>query len=265
MSNITKNIRFYLAILCTLALAAGIGLPLAKRATAAQANQPPFATTTQQRAGKKYHVLYVTESKGFRHQSLHESEDIIEQLGAANGFDVTLTHMAEKYITPQYLKNLDVIVFYTTGELPLTDEQKKAFLNFIKSGKGFVGIHSATDTFYQWPEYGEMIGAYFDGHPWTQENTVTITNLDPKNPISGHWEESFSLKEETYQFRNFEKDKVKVTMCLDKSKTDMTKKGVKATEFPLTWYRDYGKGRVFYTALGHRPEVWRDQRYQKMI
>jgi uncharacterized protein len=149
--------------------------------------------------------------------------------------------------------------------LPLSDGQKKAFLDFIKSGKGFVGIHSATDTFYKWPEYGEMIGGYFDGHPWTQNDTVTIKNLDPKNPITGHWEESFNLTEEIYQYKEFNKDKVTVTMSLDTSKTDMTKKGVKASEFPLTWYRNYGKGRVFYTALGHRPEVWRDQRFQKMI
>jgi len=250
MSNISKKTRVYFALFCLLAFGAGFALQLADPATAAKGN---------------VRVLYVTQCKGFHHKSLHLSEDIMEELGAANGYDVTLTHMAEKYLTPEYLKNLDLIVFYTTGELPLSDVQKKAFLDFIKSGKGFIGIHSATDTFYKWPEYGEMIGAYFDGHPWTEGDTVTIKNLDPKNPISGHWEESFSLQEETYQFKEFNKDKVTVTMSLDKSKTDMTKKGVKATEFPLTWYRNYGKGRVFYTALGHRPEVWQDKRYQTMI
>jgi uncharacterized protein len=244
------NTRFYFVILCVLAFVAGVGMHMAKEVLAAKGN---------------VRVLYVTQSKGFRHQSLHESEGIMEELGATNGFNVTLTHKAEKYITPENLKNLDVIVFYTTGELPLSDGQKKAFLDFIKSGKGFVGIHSATDTFYKWPEYGEMIGGYFDGHPWNQNDTVTINNLDPKNPITGHWEESFTLTEEIYQYKEFNKDKVTVTMSLDKSKTDMTKKGVKASEFPLTWYRNYGKGRVFYTALGHRPEVWRDQRFQKMI
>jgi uncharacterized protein len=246
----SKNTKLYLAAFCLLAFASGVGLNLMNGVLAAKG---------------KVRVLYVTQSKGFRHQSLHVSEDIMEELGASNGFDVTLTHKAEKYITPEHLKNLDVIVFYTTGELPFSDSQKKAFLDFIKSGKGFIGIHSATDTFYKWPEYGEMIGGYFNGHPWTQNDTVTINNLDPKNPISGHWEESFSLQEETYQYKEFNKDKVTVTMKLDTSKTDMTKKGVKGTEFPLTWYRDYGKGRVFYTALGHRPEVWQDPRFQKMI
>ncbi|MCI0336384.1 MAG: ThuA domain-containing protein [Acidobacteria bacterium] len=245
-----NNRRFNFAVLCALAIIIGFGAHLMKHAIAAKGD---------------FSVLYVTQSKGFRHASLHESEDFMEELGATNGFDVTLTHKAEKYLTPEGLKNIDVIVFYTTGELPLSEQQKKAFLDFVKSGKGFVGIHSATDTFYKWPEYGEMIGGYFDGHPWTQNDTVTITNLDRKNPISGHWEDSFTLTEEIYQYKEFNKDKVTVTMSLDKSKTDMTKKGVKAAEFPLTWYRNYGKGRVFYTALGHRPEVWRDQRYQTMI
>lgn len=214
---------------------------------------------------KALRILYVTQSKGFRHASLHESEDVIEELGAANGYKVTLTHKAESHLTPQGLRNYDVVIFYTTGELPLTDAQKTGFLNFIKSGKGFVGIHSATDTFYKWPEYGEMIGGYFDGHPWTQNDTVTIKAHDRANPLTSHWEESFKLQEEIYQYKEFNKANVTVTMSLDTAGTDMTKRGIKAKEFPLTWFRNYGKGRVFYTALGHRPEVWRDQRFQTMI
>lgn len=228
----------------------GAGLDLTKRAAATE---------------NGLRVLYVTQSKGFRHASLHESEDVMEELGSTNGFDVILTHKAEKYFTKDFLKKLDVVVFYTTGELPLSDEQKAAFLDFVKSGKGFVGIHSATDTFYKWPQYGEMIGGYFDGHPWTQNDTVGILATDRKNPITKHWEESFKLTEEIYQFKNFDREKVTVTMSLDPANTDMTKNGIKAKEFPVTWYRDYGKGRVFYTSLGHRPEVWHDQRYQTMI
>ena len=220
-------------------------------------------TTATARPGKK--ILYVTQSMGFRHSSLHLSEDIIEELGTANGYDVTLTHKFERFANPETLKTFDVIIFYTTLELPLSDAQKKAFLDWIKSGKGFIGLHSATDTYYKWPEYGEMIGGYFDGHPWTENSTVGISAFDRKNRFSSHFEESFKLQEEIYQFRNFNKDKVTVTMSLDKANTDMTLKGIKAAEFPLTWYRDYGKGRVFYTALGHRSEVWQDQRYQKMV
>lgn len=219
--------------------------------------------TASGKPGRK--ILYVTQSMGFRHASLHLSEDIIEQIGTANGYDVTLTHKFERFASPETLKAYDVIIFYTTGELPLSDAQKKAFLDWIRSGKGFIGLHSATDTYYKWPEYGEMIGGYFDGHPWTEKATVGISAFDRTNIFTSHFEESFKLQEEIYQFRNFNQDKVKVVMSLDKANTDMTLKGIKAAEFPLTWYRDYGKGRVFYTALGHRNEVWQDQRYQKMV
>ena len=210
-------------------------------------------------------VAYVTESKGFKHAVLPESEEIMKSLGPKQGFEVTVSHEAEQLFTPANLRNLEVIIFYTTGELPLTDDQKSLFLDFVKSGKGFIGIHSATDTFYKWPEYGEMIGAYFDGHPWTQENEVAISAFDRTNPVTRVWPESFRLQEETYQFRDFDATKSKVTMRLDTEHTDMTKKGIKAKEFPLTWFRSYGKGKVFYTALGHRPEVWRDSRYQTMM
>jgi type 1 glutamine amidotransferase len=210
-------------------------------------------------------ILYITQSKGFKHGVLPESEKIMQDLAGKNGFELTGSQEAEKVITPENLKSLDVIIFYTTGELPLTDEQKMAFLNFVKSGKAFIGIHSATDTFYQWPEYGEMIGGYFNKHPWTSRDTVTIKTTDRRFPVTKHWEESFKLTEEIYQFKNFNAEKVKVTMWLDTANTDMTKKGIEVKEFPISWYRSYGKGRVFYTALGHNPEVWRDQRYQTMI
>src|SRR5262245_43870320 len=110
--------------------------------------------TTTAAAQRKTRLLFVTQCKGFRHQVLHQAEEIMEQLGAKNGFDVTITQMAENKLTPAALKNLDVIVFYTTGELPLSDAQKKALLDWVKSGKFFLGIHSATDTLYKWPEYG---------------------------------------------------------------------------------------------------------------
>jgi type 1 glutamine amidotransferase len=209
-------------------------------------------------------IVYITQSKGFKHGVLPESEKIMQDLAGKNGFVLTGSQEAEKVITPENLKSLDVIIFYTTGELPLTDEQKSAFLNFVKSGKAFIGIHSATDTFYQWPEYGEMIGGYFNKHPWTSRDTVTIKTTDRQFPVTKHWEESFKLTEEIYQFKNFNAEN-KVTMWLDTANTDMTKKGIEVKEFPISWYRSYGKGRVFYTALGHNPEVWRDQRFQTMI
>jgi uncharacterized protein len=199
-------------------------------------------------------VLFVTQSKGFRHASLHLAEERIETWGAQNGFDVTLTQMAEKYITPAQLKNYDAIIFYTTMELPLSDAQKTALLNWIKSGKFFMGLHSATDTFYKWPEYGQMIGGYFNKHPWTENIQVTLKTEDKTHPVSRHLPDGWSMKEEIYQIKDFiGRDKTHVLVSLDQSKTDMTRPGVEAKDFPLVWWHDYGKGKVLYNAFGHRP------------
>ena len=210
-------------------------------------------------------VVYITQSKGFKHAVLPESARIMKELGDKHGFDVTVTDTAENVITPETLKNTDVIIFYTTGELPLSDEQKSALLNFVKSGKAFIGIHSATDTFYKWPEYGEMINGYFDGHPWTQDTEVTIKVDDRTHVTTKHLPASLTFKEEIYQFKQFVPERVKVLVSLDTTKTDMTRTGIKATSFPLVWYKSYGKGRVFYTALGHRPEIWQSDWYQTML
>ena len=225
----------------------------------------PSATTTVA-AQRKPRLLYVTQSKGFRHQSLHLSEEIMEQLGAKNGFDVDITQMAEAKLTPENLKNLNVIVFYTTGELPLSDAQKRALLDWVKSGKFFMGLHSATDTFYKWPEYGEMIGGYFNKHPWTENIDVTIKTEDRAHPVTRHLPEAWSMKEEIYQIKDFiGRDKAHVLVSLDQTKTDMNRPGVEAKDFPLVWWRDYGKGKVMYNAMGHRPDVWAKDWYQMMI
>lgn len=217
------------------------------------------------KTAKKLRLLYVTQSMGFRHQSLHKSEEIMEQLGNKNGFEVTLTQMAELKLTAANIKNYDVIVFYTTGELPLSDDQKTLLLNWIKGGKLFMGLHSATDTFYKWPDYGEMINGWFDGHPWTQETEVTIKVDDRSHPITSHLPESMTFKEEIYQLKEFNPEKVKVLVSLDTTKTNMTLKGIRAKQFPLVYFRDYGKGKVVYNAIGHRPDIWTSEWYQTML
>ena len=123
---------------------------------------------------KKRKVLYLTHSAGFKHAVLPESEKVFKELGEKSGaFEVVATQDCS-LLNKEALKQFDVVVFYTTGELPISDEQKQDFMAFIKSGKGFIGIHSATDTFYKWAEYGDMIGGYFDQHPWHQEVTVKV-------------------------------------------------------------------------------------------
>jgi type 1 glutamine amidotransferase len=216
-------------------------------------------------ARAKHKVLYLTHSAGFKHDVLPVSEEIMKEMGERTGaFEVTATKDCS-LISRDSLKQYDAVVFYTTGELPLSDEQKAAFLDFIKSGKGFVGIHSATDTFYKWPEYGELIGGYFDQHPWHQDVTVNVE--DNHHPATKHLGKSFQIKDEIYQFKDFSRSRVHVLLSLDTNSVDLTKPAAHRTDkdFALAWWRNYGKGRVFYTALGHREEVWRDARFQQMM
>ena len=213
----------------------------------------------------KRKVLYLTHSAGFKHEVLPLSRQILKEIGERSGaFEVTATEDCS-LLSRSGLTNFDAVVFYTTGELPISDEQKLAFLDFIKSGKGFVGIHSATDTFYKWPEYGELIGGYFDGHPWHQD--VTIKVEDRRHPATRHLEKSFNIKDEIYQIKNFSRDRVHVLMSLDPNSVDLQLPAVhrKDKDFAIAWWRRYGAGRVFYTALGHRPEVWQDERFQQHL
>jgi type 1 glutamine amidotransferase len=214
-------------------------------------------------AAKK--VLYLTHSAGFKHDVLPLSETILKEIGERSGaFDVTATSDCG-LINRDSLKQFAAVVFYTTGELPFSEDQKAAFLDFIRSGKGFAGIHSATDTFYKWPEYGELIGGHFDGHPWHQDVMVNVE--DREHPATRHLEKSFQIKDEIYQFKEFSRANVHVLLSLDPVSVDLSLPGVhrQDRDFALAWCRSYGKGRVFYTALGHRAEVWNDPRFQQLL
>jgi type 1 glutamine amidotransferase len=257
MLQVTMKKIFLLSLFVALAFAS-----LHSSKTSAKVSGNSSATANK---AAKHKVLYVTHSAGFKHAVLPVSEQIFKQLGERSGaFEATVTQDCS-IISKEGLKPFDVVVFYTTGELPISDEQKAAFMNFIKSGKGFVGIHSATDTFYKWPEYGEMIGGYFDQHPWHKEVSVKVE--DTKNPATKHLGSSFIITDEIYQHKNFSRQNVQVLLSLDVTSVDLNAKNVHRTDkdFALAWCRKYGKGRVFYTALGHRPEVWQDERFQNHL
>lgn len=217
----------------------------------------------------KKRLLVITESKGFRHgcvtrkgDELSLVEKTLTELGEKNGFDVVCSQDSRSAITAENLKTFDAVFFYTTGELPLSDTQKADLLQFIRSGKGFAGSHSATDTFYKWPDYGNLIGGYFDGHPWHKKITVRVE--DTRHPATRHLGDSFVITDEIYQFREpYDRSKLHVLMRMDMKDEKPGKR--KDNDNALAWTHQYGKGRVFYTALGHRDEVWKDERFQKHI
>jgi type 1 glutamine amidotransferase len=193
------------------------------------------------------------------------SAQILQNLGRQTGaFEVTPTEDSS-LVTRDGLARYDAVVFFTSGELPMSDGQKAALLDFVRSGRGFVGIHSATDTLYDWPDYGALVGAYFDGHPWHQ--TVTLRVEDRTHPASSALPPTFSLNEEIYQFRNWSRANVHVLVSLDAASVDVSAPGVNRADrdFALAWARSEGRGRMFYTALGHEPGVWQDARFQQHL
>jgi type 1 glutamine amidotransferase len=191
-------------------------------------------------------------------------EDTFFELAEKTGlFDVVCSQDSRREIVAENLKQFDAVFFYTTGPLPLSDTQKADLLGFIRSGKGFAGSHSATDTFYNWKEYGELIGGYFDGHPWHQKITVIVE--DKRHPATKHLGDKFEITDEIYQFKApYSRKNLHVLMRLD---MDSVKNPGKRADKDnaLAWTHEVGKGRVFYTALGHRDEVWRDPRFQHHV
>jgi type 1 glutamine amidotransferase len=223
---------------------------------------PPPAGAKTPRKGK---LLYMTLSAGFHHEVVPFSTEIVKQIGEKSGaFDTTVTENVGDF-TAANLKQYDAVMFYTTGELPMTEEEKRAFIDFVRSGHGFVGVHSATDTFYQWEDYLKLIGAYFNDHPWNQKVTVEVA--DPFSPLVSFLGKSFQINDEIYQMSDFQADTTHVLLRLDPSSVDLKNPRVRARFYgwPLAWTRMDGKGRVFYTALGHEKAVWEDPRFQELL
>lgn len=229
-----------------------------------------------QQAPKRKKLLAIGAVAGFQHDSVSNGLATMYNLGQQSGLWDTYIRTDTQLITKKKVaagnaKNLDyfdAIFFYTTGELPLTDDQKADLLSFIKDdGKGFIGGHSAIDTFYKWPEFGEMTGAYFDGHPWNQfEANVVVEDRD--HPIVKHFPPAFTILDEIYQpSKEYSRDKLRVLMRLDPKTVDWARKGVKRQadkDLAVAWVKNYGKGRVFYSTFGHREEVWDRKDVQKM-
>ena len=167
--------------------------------------------------------------------------------------------------TEKGLADFDAIFFYTTGELPWTEENKQAFSSFLSDGGAFIGSHCATDTFFEWQEFGEMIGGYFDGHPWHQEVGVTV---ELENHLATeHLGAEFKITDEIYQFKNWKRSNLQVLLSLDGKSVNLQQNGVKRKDqdFAISWTKSYGKGRIFYTSLGHRPQVWHSKLFQKHL
>jgi len=214
---------------------------------------PPSAPSL---ASERFSVLVVGATAGYRHDSIPAAIETIRLLGEESGaYGVTvLPEVADLVaLSADLLAQHSVVVFASTsGELPLDETQKTALLSFIAAGGGFVGVHSATDTFYTWPEYGELTGAYFQEHPWTQEVRVTVE--DATHPATQMLPSALTLTDEIYVFRSDVRARPNTQVLLSLDASSVSAVG----DFPLAWCSPYGAGRVLYNALGHFNAVWQD-------
>ncbi len=232
------------------------------------AQQAPGAFTVaagEEAAPAKRKVLYYTRCTGFRHDVIPYSWRVLREIGRDGGaFSVTVTEEPAK-ITPEYLAQFDAIVLYTTGAPFPTPEAKQAFLDFVKGGKAVIGVHSALDTHYDWPAFGEMMGGWFDGHPWNQEVGIKVD--DPKHAACRMLPAGWKIADEIYQFRNWSRAKVHMLLTIENASVDTKANGVKRADldFAVAWCSEYGKGRVFFTSLGHRKSVWDDALFQEHL
>ncbi len=232
-----------------------------------------FTGFAQNQPHPRKQLLAIGEEKGYRHEAISHALSTIERLGRQTGLWDTFIRTDTEALTKTKLeynaKNLndfDAVLFYTGGNLEMTDRQKADFLSFIHDeGKGFIGVHSATITFTNWPEYGEMIGGYFDEHPWKTFDAPILVE-DPKFPGMSQWPSAFTIKDEIYQIKDFSRDKCRVLMRLDASKLDLKNPKVHRADqdFAVAWAKMYGKGRVYYSTLGHVEENWDRPDFQQM-
>ncbi len=172
-----------------------------------------------------------------------------QAVAAASGAWMDHVKQTLQALSPENLKNYDGVVFCsTTGDLPIPD--REGFLNWIKQGHAFIGIHAASDTFHHWPEYLDMLGGEFLRHG--KQVGVAAINMDPKNPATAGLPPSWAItQEEIYNFKDYDPAKVHELLTLGISPLDGS-----AGHFPVSWCKMYGKGRVFYTSLGHREDIW---------
>ena len=212
------------------------------------------------------HVLVVTHTAGFRHDSIPTAEATLASIAAASGtFEVAFCRNAAdvaRLLTPAGLASIDVVVFAsTTGNLGIAD--LPAFLDWIRGGRGFVGIHSATDTYHDAPAYLAMIGAEFATHG--DQASADLRVEASSHPAASGVPNPWRVNDELYEFADNPRAGSTILLSLDRHPPDGHPGAGQPGDFPLAWFRAFGSGRVFYTALGHRDDVWTSATFQQHL
>jgi type 1 glutamine amidotransferase/HEAT repeat protein len=203
-------------------------------------------------------LLVFSLCKGFAHSAVPYGEYAVVRLGETTGAYTATVSTDPAVFAPESLAQYDAVLFNnSTGTLFTDPVLRESLINFVHGGGGIVGIHAATDCFYDWPQFGEIMGGYFNGHPWNEEVTLKIDA--PGHPVAAPLGREFVVADEIYQFKApYSRENLRILASLDVSKTNMNKNGIHRDDgdFAVSWVRDYGEGRVFYCSLGHRHDIF---------
>lgn len=264
--------------------------PPARLPRAAPGGRAAFVQRYMRRPGRKNVLAWAPVENGVQHNSISHAICLLEQLGYVSQLydtyihtdsqPVTLHGMVGSYgqgVMGRDLNNYDAIICFGVREVYLTEQQRTDLLEFIRNGGGFVGVHAASTmflpwpafgrrqdaaagcgrTFHRWPEFNEMLGAEFVEHPYGVIDAPVIVD-DPRFPATRFLPSKFNLQDEMYEFKSFSREKMDVVLRLDSSRLDLQRAGVtdRTADWPLAWAKSYGKGRVFYCALGHSRVTW---------
>lgn len=276
-----------LVALTGVGIAAGIAANQKKKQLVSEEKVTRVTEALPEQAKKpkeKRKLLVFTKTNGYRHKSIDIGKLTLAMMGEQTGAFEAVVSNDLSYFEPEKIQEFDAICFLNTTlevfrpnkvKFALLSKDKKeevearekelqqSLASFVKNGGGFIGIHAATDTFYKWPEYGEMIGGYFNGHPWNAGTQVSI-KLDEaakENPIvaSMHDGDPLNFNEEIYQLKEpYDSSKLDMLLRLDTENSDMKVRGIKRADndFGVSWTKSYGEGRVFYCSLGHNEHIF---------
>lgn len=256
---------------CTAVIAAALCVTLAQ----------PHA----QRQFPKRVLAWADVRNGYQHESITHALSTIERLGYDTGLWETTIRTDSQPITKRPItfktgtgiatgeeflaRNLtyyDAIFFFGVREIDLDAQQKADLLSFVRDdGKGFVATHAGSTAFFSWPEFGEMLGGRFDEHPWGITDATVVVE-DRTSPITKHLAPTFAVNDEHYQLKDFSRGQLHVLARLDASRLNLAAPLVHRTDkdFPVAWTKSYGKGRVFYSTLGHHRQLWDETWMQTM-
>jgi type 1 glutamine amidotransferase len=199
----------------------------------------------------QYSVLVFSRTTGYRHESIAAGIAAIQQLGMRHGFAVEASEASSAFSDEQLKRYRAVVFLNTTGDV-LDQPQQAAFERYIEGGGGYVGVHSASDTEYDWPWYGKLVGAYFRSHPPIQAATLSV--VDGAHVSTRHLPKRWQRTDEWYNFRSVPNG-VNVLVRIDEKTYSG---GAMGQEHPLAWCHEVARGRAWYTALGHTSESYSD-------